>query len=203
MKDSIHSTQTAIVRCAIGLVALTLGACSESSMSAPPEALAISSLPPVMNQAKVYAHTGSTLMFDKGGPGGHGSPGGPGGPGGPACTLPDSLVMDVGPKGASFSANGSSLVFPKNALSQMTHIVMVPELDSTVAVQFYPEGLVFNPSALPTLTINMDCIGDPANAYIVYTDSLGTVLENKKTTGKDAHSVATTLQHFSRYAVDW
>jgi hypothetical protein len=165
---------------------------------------------PIVNEATIYAKSPGAISAKHdllggllGGVGGA-VQGVLSGPLAPLClALPDSLVMDVGPKGATFSALGNTVVFPKNAVSQTTHIVMLPDLGTTMAVRFYPEGLVFNPWAQPTLTINTDCIGNPANDRIDYTDDAGNVLEPRPTKGKDAHSITTTIAHFSRYAVDW
>jgi hypothetical protein len=112
-------------------------------------------------------------------------------------------VLGIGPNGGTLTVGGNSLVVPKHALSDLVHIVMKAEPGKTVAVDFFPEGLVFSPNAYPTLTLNTDCIGNPANAYIVYTDAAGHVLERLPVTHRDRHTVSAQIHHFSRYAVAW
>lgn len=71
------------------------------------------------------------------------------------------------------------------------------------AVQFFPAGLTFAANALPTLTMNTNCVGNPKKASIVYTDDLGNVLERLGTTMRTDQSVSALIRHFSRYAVAW
>jgi hypothetical protein len=121
-----------------------------------------------------------------------------------SCLLGDVLnVLGIGPNGGTLTVGGNSLVVPKGALSGIVNIVMKSDPGNTVAVDFFPEGLVFSPNALPTLTLNTDCIGNPPNAYIVYTDAAGNVLERLPTTHRDRHTVSAQIHHFSRYAVAW
>jgi hypothetical protein len=120
-----------------------------------------------------------------------------------ACLLPDTLAVDVGPAGGTITLGASKLVIPAGSLTSIAHIIMLPALGNTVAVQFFPEGLVFNASHRPTLTLNTDCIGNPANAYIEFTDNQGHVQEIETTTGRTAHTVSAEIKHFSRYAVAW
>jgi hypothetical protein len=120
------------------------------------------------------------------------------------CTLADSLVLKLTPNGGQMSDHGNSIVFPKGAVSQNVTIRMYPILGRTIAVRFEPEGLVFNPTAQPLLTLNTDCIGNPPMAHIVYEDNSGNrIFEWLLTVLKDQHSVSAYLEHFSRYAVDW
>lgn len=119
------------------------------------------------------------------------------------CALPDTIGVDVGPSGGTITLGGSSLVIPAHSLTRLTHILMLPALGTPGAVQFFPEGLLFNPAAPPTLTLNTDCVGNPANPYIVYTDDAGHVLERLTTTATTPHSVSAEIHHFSRYAVGW
>lgn len=119
------------------------------------------------------------------------------------CALPDTIGVDVGPGGGTISLGGNSLVIPSHSLRQVTHIVMLPAIATPGAVKFLPEGLQFDPAAPPTLTLNTDCVGNPANPYIVYTDDAGNVLERLATTSVTPHTVSAQLHHFSRYAVGW
>jgi hypothetical protein len=90
-----------------------------------------------------------------------------------------------------------------HALTQSVRITMLPVLGGGIAVQFFPEGLHFTANVKPTLTLNTDCIGNPANSYIVYTDDSGHVLERETTVGRTAHSITAEIPHFSRYAIAW
>lgn len=119
------------------------------------------------------------------------------------CALSGSIGVDIGPDGGTVTLGATSLVIPKYALSQLTHIVALPSLGNTIAVQYFPEGLQFSPAAPPTLTFNTDCIGNPANAQIVYTDDAGNILERLTTTSRTAHTISAQIHHFSRYAVAW
>ncbi|HEY3934248.1 MAG TPA: hypothetical protein VGL65_06470 [Gemmatimonadales bacterium] len=119
------------------------------------------------------------------------------------CALEGSVGVDIGPNGGTITLGATSLVIPKHALSQLTHIVMLPALGKTVAVQFFPEGLTFSSNAPPTLTFNTDCIGNPSNDQIVYTDDAGNILERLTTTSRTAHTISAQIHHFSRYAVAW
>jgi hypothetical protein len=118
------------------------------------------------------------------------------------CALPDTIGVDIGPDGGTISIGGSSLVVPAHSLPKKVHIKMRPA-HGKAAVHFAPEGLKFNPDAEPTLTLNTDCAGNPANPYIVYTDDYGNVLERLTTTGRTGHTVSAKIKHFSRYAVGW
>lgn len=120
------------------------------------------------------------------------------------CIQASSVVaVDIGPGGGSISLCGNTLVVPAHSLGSLTHIVMLPVIGHPGAVQFFPEGLQFAPNAQPTLTLNTDAVGNPSNAYIVYTDDQGNVREVESTTGRTAHSVSAQIGHFSRYAVAW
>jgi hypothetical protein len=119
------------------------------------------------------------------------------------CALPDTLSIDIGPSGGTISVGGSSLVVPAHSLDKPTHIRMKMARGKKGAVKFFPEGLKFNRGASPTLTLNTDCVGNPAGAYIVYTDDYGNVLERLTTTSRTPHSVSAQIHHFSRYAVGW
>ncbi|HEY4320983.1 MAG TPA: hypothetical protein VGM77_07335 [Gemmatimonadales bacterium] len=193
---SKRSTLTmAVIGLAFGVVAATMTGCSTSpALDAPDDSAPVAPQGPVINQAVVY--DGHRVAFDKSGNGN--------GNGSGACSLPDSLVLDVGPNGGSLSENGTSLVFPRFALLRTVHIVMIPRLGATASVQFYPEGLLFNPLALPTLTINTDCIGNPPKPVIVYTNLLGVILQFLRSiVGPGGHAVSAKIAHFSRYAVAW
>jgi hypothetical protein len=118
------------------------------------------------------------------------------------CVL-NTIVADIGIDGGTISLCGNSLVIPAHSLRSLTHIQLVPVQGQPGVVQFYPEGLQFSPSAKPTLTLSTDGIGNPANAYIVYTDDEGNVKEVETTTSRTAHTVSAQIGHFSRYAVSW
>jgi hypothetical protein len=119
------------------------------------------------------------------------------------CLLGGPISLDIGPQGGTISLGAATLSIPAHALLQQTHILMLPALGNTIAVQFFPEGLLFNKNApAPTLTFNTDCIGNPATAYIVYTDDAGNILERLPST-RTAHGVSAQIHHFSRYAVAW
>ncbi|HEY4101116.1 MAG TPA: hypothetical protein VGM20_09590 [Gemmatimonadales bacterium] len=119
------------------------------------------------------------------------------------CALSGSISVDIGPNGGTVTLGATSLVIPKHALSQLTHIVALPSLiGKTITVQYFPEGLKFASDAPPTLTFNTDCLGNPANAQVVYTDDFGNILE-RLPTSRTSHTISAQIHHFSRYAVAW
>lgn len=117
--------------------------------------------------------------------------------------LVEGIVADIGIDGGTISLCGNSLVVPAHSLLHLTHIQLVPVAGHPGVVQFYPEGLQFANDAAPTLTLSTDGVGNPANAYIVYTDDQGHVKEIETTTSRTPHSVSAKIGHFSRYAVAW
>lgn len=116
---------------------------------------------------------------------------------------PGGVAVDIGPQGGEITLCGNTLKIPTHSLNSMTHIVMLPVLGTPGAVQFFPEGLVFNNDKWPELTLSTDPVGNPKNAYIVYTDNQGNVLEKLPTTWGGEHYVTSKIHHFSRYAVAW
>lgn len=116
---------------------------------------------------------------------------------------PGGVSVDIGPKGGEITLCGNTLKIPTHSLKSVTHIVMLPVLGTPGAVQFFPEGLVFAKDREAELTLNTDPVGNPKNAYIVYTDNKGNVLEKLKTTWGGEHYVTSEIKHFSRYAVAW
>ncbi|HEY4320960.1 MAG TPA: hypothetical protein VGM77_07220 [Gemmatimonadales bacterium] len=121
-----------------------------------------------------------------------------------SCILSDTIAVDIGPNGGTVSFGGGTLTIQPGVLQKLTHIVALPALvPGTVAVQFFPEGLTFSKGPKPQLTLNTDCIGNPKNAYIEYTDDNGRVLEIKLNTSHSSSQVSADIDHFSRYAVAW
>ena len=118
------------------------------------------------------------------------------------CAINGSVSKLIGPEGGTISLGGITLDIPSHSLSKLTTIILVPIPGAAPQVQFFPEGLVFNEGRLPRLSFNTDCIGNPANPVIVYTDNTGKILE-KLNSYSNGHSVWANIKHFSRYAVDW
>lgn len=119
-----------------------------------------------------------------------------------SCADSGSVSKNIGTGGGTISLGGVTLSIPSHSLRKLTKIVLVPIPGAGPQVQFFPEGLVFNPDKLPRLTMNTDCIGNPVHPVIVYTNDAGKILETERSY-PDKHSVWADIKHFSRYAVAW
>lgn len=79
--------------------------------------------------------------------------------------------------------------------------------DSTNNVRFSPEGLVFNPKALPVLTMwwgNCAAPSDPSTVGITYVSDAFDILEQLPSyTDSLGFATWASLSHFSRYAVHY
>jgi hypothetical protein len=113
----------------------------------------------------------------------------------------------IGVGGGTIRAGKHTLTIPAGALSQTVTITMVAPSDSTVDVVFEPEGLTFNRSRTPTLTLDYSNCGRSLlnlKKRIVYSDNLLNILEILSSLDDLGSSkVSAPIKHFSRYAVHY
>jgi len=118
-----------------------------------------------------------------------------------------SKTAVIGPAGGVLTVGRHSLVVPAGALSQEVEITAEAPADNVVSVRFQPEGLQFNASRQPVLTLDYSAcsvVNSLLPKRIVYTTdrldvlSLLPSLDNLLT-----KRVSAPLEHFSRYAVSF
>lgn len=112
----------------------------------------------------------------------------------------------VGRAGGTIYVGRNSLTIPAGALTKDVDIKAVVPMDTVAAINFYPEGLQFTPGSQVRLKLDYNaCPGARlVSKVIVHTDSLSNVLEVLPTDDNFfTGTVEATLQHFSRYAVDY
>jgi hypothetical protein len=118
----------------------------------------------------------------------------------------------IGPKGGTIKIGHNEFTVPKGALDEPTLITMELPSDTVKTVRFSPEGLTFNPGALPELKLDYKGCAkekkgkgkgkDDDKVKLVYTTEQLEILEVLPS-ADDAlnEDVQTHLKHFSRYAV--
>jgi hypothetical protein len=116
-------------------------------------------------------------------------------------------VQTVGPWGGVIAAGKYTLAVPPAALASNVTITMEAMADSTNNVRFSPEGLVFNSTAKPTLTMwwgNCPAPSDPNAVGILYVSDAFSLLEVLSSyTDPWGFTTSAALSHFSRYAVHY
>ena len=113
----------------------------------------------------------------------------------------------VGPAGGTLHIGPHRLVIPAGALDQAVRIFGDAPADTVVSVRFQPEGLQFNSTHPPRLTLDYSACGLVHNLLpkrIAYTnDQLGILSYLLSVDDLLHEQVSADLHHFSRYAVAW
>ncbi len=120
------------------------------------------------------------------------------------CSLntPGFAGRTIGTHGGTITVGKNELVVPAGALTSSVYITMQVMGDSSRAVQFGPEGLVFAASNPATLTLDYKGCTLPAAPQVAYTTNQGVVLYLLQSANKPAkNAVSARLGHFSKYAV--
>jgi len=116
-------------------------------------------------------------------------------------------VQTVGPLGGVIAAGKYTLAVPPKALASNVTITMEAMSDSVNNVRFSPDGLVFNSTAKPTLTMwwgNCPAPSDPNAVGIVYVSDAFNLLELLSSyTDPWGFTTSAALSHFSRYAIHY
>lgn len=111
----------------------------------------------------------------------------------------------IGPSGGIITVGRHSLVVPVGALNEEVTITAEAPSDNVVSVRFKPEGLQFNPSRQPVLTLDYSACSLVNNLLpkrIVYTTERLEVLSLLPSLDNlFAKRVSAPLEHFSRYVV--
>jgi hypothetical protein len=121
----------------------------------------------------------------------------------------DSASALIGPKGGVVKVGAHKFEVPAGALSFLVRITMVRPADSTASVRLYPQGLKFNASALPKLTLDFTSCKQKHVTWmpprIAYVSEQTGILEILTTILLDklGYKVSAKVSHFSRYAVAW
>jgi hypothetical protein len=116
-------------------------------------------------------------------------------------------VQTVGPLGGVIVAGKYTLSVPPKALASNVTITMEAMSDSVNNVRFSPDGLVFNSTAKPTLTMwwgNCAAPSDPNAVGIAYVSNAFNLLELLPSwTDPWGFTTWAALSHFSRYAIHY
>jgi hypothetical protein len=112
----------------------------------------------------------------------------------------------IGPLGGEIKVGKNEFKVPRGALFVPTLITMQLPSDTVNSVRFSPEGLVFNPLALPDLKLDYkNCLlPKGAKPRVVFTTETLRVLESLPSTSDSTTGlVDARLKHFSRYAITY
>lgn len=113
----------------------------------------------------------------------------------------------VGPAGGTLVIGPHRLAIPAGALSRTVTIIGEAPVDTVVSVRFQPEGLTFDPSHLPRLTLDYShctLVSNLVPKQIVYTTDALSILNLLPSIDDLLHrQVSANIKHFSRYAVAW
>lgn len=115
----------------------------------------------------------------------------------------------IGPLGGEIKIGKNKFKAPKGSLLLPTLITMELPSDTVMSVRFLPEGLTFNASARPTLTLDYKSCGVKRPPAIAYTTESLKVLQVLPSWQGDQDGdfqnddVNSNLNHFSRYAITY
>jgi hypothetical protein len=110
----------------------------------------------------------------------------------------------IGPDGGAIKIGHNEFKVPQGALNETVLITMELPSDTVKSVRFSPEGLSFNPAALPELKLDYKGCpkGTGKGAKVVYTTEQLQVIEVLPSSDDALNEeVDANLEHFSRYAV--
>jgi hypothetical protein len=113
----------------------------------------------------------------------------------------------IGPWGGTLRVGKHTFYVPAGALKSYVRITAEAPEGNVVSVRFKPEGLKFDPSHKPVLTLDYSNCGLVRNLLpkrIAYTDeklSILSILESLD--NLLTQRVSARIEHFSRYAVAW
>ncbi len=113
----------------------------------------------------------------------------------------------IGPWGGTLRVGKHTFYVPAGALKSYVRITAEAPEGDVVSVRFKPEGLEFDPSHKPILTLDYSDCGLVRNLLpkrIAYTDeqlSILSILESFDNLLKQR--VSARIEHFSRYAIAW
>jgi hypothetical protein len=119
----------------------------------------------------------------------------------------------IGPNGGEIKLGKTEFKVPRGALHELTLITMELPSDTIKSVRFSPEGLTFNPVALPELKLDYKGCPKQSNkgkgnagdkVKVVYVTEQLEVINALTSLDDDlTETVQTNLKHFSRYAITY
>ncbi len=112
----------------------------------------------------------------------------------------------IGPNGGEIKVGKNEFKVPKGSLLLPTMITMELPSDTVSSVRFSPEGLVFNPMALPTVKFDYKHCQVPKGLKpkVAYTTESLRIIETLPSASDSTTStVGARPRHFSRYAITY